>query len=971
MKTRLTCDRRRKDVDAALLLSVGLAALAALPAAAQDDETDEIVVRGVRQQLFEAAQIERAADNVVSVITADDIGQFPDQNIAESLQRVPGLTIIRDEGEGRFVTVRGLDSSFVQVTVNNAQLGSSDAGGARTVALDVIPSDLLSQVTVGKSLLPDQDHDSLGAKVDLRPLSAFDRSAKFTSRVQGQGTYTEKADTLRPKVTADATYRTELGPGEFGVAGAFNFFQRAIQLDRLQSDSGGGIEERDAVMALTDESGATVFDGDDIVLAPLDGFPEGATIPTPQELDQRVELGQRDRIGATLTLDYAIEDRHRWNFSALFGRLEDDDVRVQQEVELRDASDGEVAFIGPDAGVFSDVDIDRQIFFQPRIETTYALHFEGENQFLETWRFKYAADYSRNEFTIENGLRGRFRERNLVVESIYGQREADFTVLGLGDFNSDLEEDFAFRPGLDEFDFDQVLIIDEDREDEIFSYNVDVENYRQLFGRELRLQAGFKQRFRDRSFLRGENNIDPLEDFPNGEEVLPNTLADIETFSPETDLNLGGGLAEGFQVPVLDPFRDLLSDIAAETELEATEARVDFTASEDTTAGYFMLDYDIADRFSVIAGFRVETTDFTTSGTSTTQLEFNPLGPDPDNQPAPIVLVSNDGIATFDNSYTEWFPAVHFRWEPTDTIVTRLSYTKGQVRPSFGDASALLEISGDFIELAPGETVGAGDQLVTLDVNGTPTEAVLEAGALTLEGGNPFLDALIADQIDLSIGWYPSDNTFVTLAGFYKSLENTFIPIETDDPDVFASLGLNFIEPVTGLAFNNLDTVINGSDGDLLGVELAVSHFTTYLPGFFSGLFASGNVTVIDAETSSPLVRDGEAFRLPGQSELIGNLSLGYEDEDFLFRTAVNYRGNQLNSVGDEAFEDVFLDAFVSVDVTARYNISENFQLFFSAVNLNEAREAREYLGNQFSGQVFERIEDFGRTFQFGVVASF
>ena len=230
----------------ALLSAASLAALSTATAQdvgtfdGDDEITDEIIVRGVRQQILEASQIERDAVNVQSVITADDIGQFPDQNIAESLQRLPGVVIIRDEGEGRFVQVRGLPSDYTQVTVNNAQIGSSDPGGDRSVALDVIPSDLLSQVAVNKSLLPDQDHDSMGAKIDLKPLSAFDRPDATTGRITVQGTYTERADDYAPKVSADLTRWWDVAGGEFGLAVAGNYFAREVGVDRIESASGGG-----------------------------------------------------------------------------------------------------------------------------------------------------------------------------------------------------------------------------------------------------------------------------------------------------------------------------------------------------------------------------------------------------------------------------------------------------------------------------------------------------------------------------------------------------------------------------------------------------------------------------------------------------------------------------------------------------------------------------------------------------------
>jgi len=909
---------------------------------AEGTALEEIVVRGVRQQIQEATQLERDAINVQSVITADDIGQFPDQNIAESLQRLPGLIIVRDEGEGRFVSVRGLPSDFVQVTVNNAQIGSSDDGGSRSTALDVIPSDLLSKVEVNKSLLADQDHDSLGAKIDLRPLSAFDRGDPFTARILGQATYTEMADEARPKITVDLTRRFNTANGEFGIAAAANYFEREIQLDRLQTDSGGAVRviERDDLDEGTGDEEAIIEPGFTRALI-------------PQELDQRLELGRRDRIGATLSLDFRGDNGAEYGFSALYGRLDDDDVRLQQEVELRDANFDEIVAIGNSSGQFSDVDIDRQIFFQPREEETLALHFEGKNPFADdNWTLSYAVDYSRNRFTIENGLRGQFRERDLIVDADWGQESAGFTVVGRGDNDDKSSFELDFRPDLDDFPLNQVLIIDEDREDDIWSGNVDLERVFEFNGRDAAIKFGIKHRDRERSFLRGERNIggDTIDDA--GFDL---TLADVPNFRPDSGLPIDGGLADGGVFPQLDPFRALLGDIRNATGLVAGDVRRDFTAEEQTLAGYISMQMELSDTLSLVGGVRIEETEFSTTGTFGRSLTEDEEDTDFDFET----------IDTFDSDYREVLPNLSLRWEPSDETLVRFGYSRGQVRPSYGDAGALRTLSVDYVLAADADP---GAELTTINLGGTPTQvAIIDS---EFGGGNPTLEALTADQIDATFGWYPAENTVLTAAVFYKDLTNTFVGVEFNDPDsIERILGFN-VDPVSGAPIGELDTTINGGDGEVLGLEIAFNHFLDYLDGPLSGLFVSGNVTLIDAESSDPSVRDGEAFRLPGSSEEAGNLSLGYETDNLLVRFAMNYRGDQLRSLGDDPEEDQFQESFFSMDATIRYNFTDNFQVFFDAININEETESRYFRGLN-NVPLYSRFEDFGRTFQLGVVSSF
>ncbi|MBY0448392.1 MAG: TonB-dependent receptor, partial [Hyphomonadaceae bacterium] len=855
------------------------------------------------------------------------------QNVSESLQRVPGLTIIRDEGEGRFVTIRGLAPSFTQVTVSNAQLGSSD-DGSRSVALDVIPSDLLSQITVVKTLLPDVDHDSLGAKIDLRPLSAFDRSQSFSGRVLGQGTLTALARDVRPKVAADLTHRRYVGPGELGVAAAFNYFQREIQLDRLIADSDGGIRQVNNFLSLT-------------------------------ELDQRVELGRRNRIGGTFSLDYEIADRHDWNFSVLVGRLNDDDIRVQQEVEIGDSSGGETLQIGPRFGIFSDVDIDRQIFFQPRVETTYALHFEGKNTVADGWRLGYAVDYSRNRFTLTPGLRGRFRERDLVIAADTLTENGGFTVLGRGDldggggFRAGLRNiDFNFRPRLSDFEFGELLIINEDRTDEIFSYNVDLERETSLFGRPARFKVGWKQRFRDRSFIRGENSLDG-DDLTAQAGLFPATLADVPGFTPRSDLNLGGGLAEGFVIPELQFTRNFLQDLATASGIQPDGTPENFEVTEDTRAGYVLGDFDVTSTFQIIAGFRVESSDYTAVGSVDREITLDGVL---------LEALSTSQVESFQNNYTNFFPALHLRWNTTPDLVTRFSYSRAQVRPAFDDASPLLALSFDLDT----PTGVPGEQVLNANLGGQVTPVVVGGEGASLDGGNPFLKPLTADQLDFNLGWYPSDNLNITFSAFYKRLQDTFVDVSADSPEAFALLGVDIVDPFTGLPVTFADTTINGERGRLYGLEFSYNYFfKDLLPAPFNGLFTTGNVTLIDSQTSSPLIRNNEPFRLPDQSNFVANASLGYENEKFLFRIAANYRGGQLRSVdAEDRFADEFVQDFFSYDASVRYNITPNLQIFVDGVNLANERESRIFRGDG-NGPLVERADRFGRTLQFGVIVNF
>src|SRR3546814_4889724 len=172
-------------------LSVGLS----IPALAQtgsadgpqpvaEDEGDAIVVTGSRAS--QRASIDLKRENIAGVdsIVAEDMGKLPDQNVAESLQRIAGVTIERNRGEGRFVTVRGFGPKFNAVTVNGRTLATDNNG--REFSFDVLPSEVISGADVYKSPQASINGASIGATIDIRTMRPLDQPAGF--KFAGSGT---------------------------------------------------------------------------------------------------------------------------------------------------------------------------------------------------------------------------------------------------------------------------------------------------------------------------------------------------------------------------------------------------------------------------------------------------------------------------------------------------------------------------------------------------------------------------------------------------------------------------------------------------------------------------------------------------------------------------------------------------------------------------------------------------------------
>jgi TonB-dependent receptor len=163
-------------------------AQSASPAPSADD-LQTVTITAIVDAASRAAREQKAARNVSNVVSSDAIGRFPDSNIAEALQRVAGVAIARDQGEGRYINVRGGPSEFTAITIDGVSVAAPDPT-TRAIDLDTIPSDIVGQLVISKTLRPDQDADSITGAVELKTQSPFDYKG-FRARASAGGSYNE------------------------------------------------------------------------------------------------------------------------------------------------------------------------------------------------------------------------------------------------------------------------------------------------------------------------------------------------------------------------------------------------------------------------------------------------------------------------------------------------------------------------------------------------------------------------------------------------------------------------------------------------------------------------------------------------------------------------------------------------------------------------------------------------------------
>jgi TonB-dependent receptor len=204
--------------------------------------TDAVVVRGTAANFANSVAGKRAADGVVDMVNADEIGRLPDKNIGETLNRIPGVSMLLEKGEGRFIQIRGISPRLNNITINGMALGSGETeSGGRLAPLDVIGGELLSGVQVYKTPTPDMDGQGIGGTLNLTTKQPFDFAKNFTLLTSAR-VGVETIDPIAPEdtkevpYTMDATLAGKAASGKVGWLGGVSFSNRYTPLLGIYND---------------------------------------------------------------------------------------------------------------------------------------------------------------------------------------------------------------------------------------------------------------------------------------------------------------------------------------------------------------------------------------------------------------------------------------------------------------------------------------------------------------------------------------------------------------------------------------------------------------------------------------------------------------------------------------------------------------------------------------------------------------
>ncbi|WP_350552290.1 TonB-dependent receptor [Pseudoalteromonas sp. 120-MNA-CIBAN-0494] len=973
-----TCNNRPFSLPAltfiksALCLSVLSAigsAYAAQPAltAKNNADIEVIEVRGIRSSMAENLDIKRMSSSVVDAITAEDIGKFPDKNVADSLQRIPGVMIERDGGEGASVSIRGLSSELTFTQLNGNFIASSPGEPSRSFDYTLLPSAMIASVEVYKSPEARLDEGGVGGTVIMhsrKPLSMEANSGVLNV----EGTYSDVTQNSEPQLTGLYSWKNDAETLGFLVG-----YTRQERTNRTLSGgtdanvwrytgdgqpvdvNGNAVNNNNSWDTITDTNGNN-YDGvwfPQVVRGSVLNEKrerEGIQFSTQWRPTNRVEIGL-NYFGFTLGQNRteSVIDMPEWSLNPDYLT----DVNLDESGTIVNG----MQFDATASGAQGDMQFPWMRGSYVREESSsdtfdFNLTYEGDDfkaRFVagntrskggpeESWEAAYkSSNTSENPTTIENAAQnaGWQLGKNDVTLNIDPNTLANL-LSGVGGGRDPGSSNSSFvRSELEES-----------------YYQGDLDFYTD-WGFLTTIKTGVK--YREATLHRETGNtffLDPRFDIVAG-EAKEGGITRFDSYQWNNGMPAAqdvfinqGNIAGGFninQMPSIDwdKYRDMItSNYVPYTRMEDNFV---YDIEEKIAAFYLQGDFE----FNQVRGNLGVRVVRSKTMSASTDLYTYFLDHTNDETGEPVTgddrSVEDYQLVVQQNTDTQVLPSFNIAWDATDDLVIRGAVAKVMSRPDYADLGAQQRISYISDEWAQDRA----------DFNEQP--------GFSGSGGNKNLKSFISVQADLSIEYYYAEGSAIGLALFHKKVDNFVVPVVINAQQNFA--GKNGIVEAGNINITPYSTVGNGTNAVSKGAEVFLQH------AFDSGFGFYANYTYNKTNKAEVTV-DGEAF---GQSPLIGsakyqyNTSVYFEGDDFNIRASYNKRGETV--LGLNSGLNVYQDPYDQVDVNASINLYEGLSFTAAIINLTKS-ESVTRLGNDSDARLLNSSYS-GRRYYAGFNYSF
>ncbi len=900
------------------------------------DEVEVIEVKGIRGSMIKAMDVKRSASGVIDAIAAEDIGKFPDQNLAESMQRISGVSIDRSGGEGQKITVRGFGPEFNNVLVNGRQMATDSTG--RDFNFDIMAAELVSGVDIHKTSSSALPSGGIGSTVNIQTAKPF-ALGQFKAVGSAKAQYDNNSGDTSPQLSG--LLSNTFADDTFGALFSFSHQKTSGRSDEAQVDN-------------------WVANGD-IPVSEITNPDNAKNTFFPQNYDHRVVFDERSRTGGTLVLQYRPTDNIEISADVLYSKF---------EVETRSSSMGHWFNAGDIENVLLDENGTIVSFDEERNGATdfHARTFDRES---EMKAFGLNADWQVNDKLALN-----VDFSSSMSDLIDPQGNAN-TMSNVGYWNK-VSWDHSqgnTLPSLADFDKEGTITKGggEGRTVEHYlnpanlmtnvmlhsgSHVEDKVTQLKLDGHyDIDLGALMSLRF---GLLSTAQEKD-IQNFDNGAQACGpedafcyNTLVNVpdEYFST---FDAGASFLNGLTGTV--PTQWLQHDPANMFAFLDTQAKTgganwsadsNFTYDNLLPQQAYIVEEDVTELY-VNADFEGEIGDMPWSGNlglrySQTKVKVS------GEQRTLTGLVFQDptafkpvyeGLTPLSESsdYSNLLPNINFNLEVNDDVIARFAYSKSLTRPTLS-------------QMAPAVSIGA----------------TRPGGILNSSSGNSALNPFEADNIDLSVEWYYDEVSYLSAGYFRKNVENFIVSAHR----TVTYSGVT--DPSTGddstaadvndtLAQFTLSLPDNGQDTSVAGFELAVQHNFGD-----SGFGVMANLTLVDSDAELDINNLSQSFALTGLSNS-KNLVAYYEKYGLQLRLAYNQRDGFLQSLSQPSggTEPTFVRDYHQFDFSGSYDVTENLTVFFEGTNITGEETLKH---GRYSNQ-FLLAQDTGPRYALGIRANF
>ena len=942
MATRITTGHyayRRGFSKSVLYLSM-LSAMGLAQAQDKQEEKEEatatevIEVRGIRASSAENLAIKRLSIATVDAITAEDIGKFPDKNVADSLQRVPGVVIARSGGEGATVSIRGLSSDLTFTQLNGNFVASSPGEPSRSFSYALLPSTMIQKVEVYKSSEARLDEGGIGGTVLMftrKPLD-MDKNSGVLNVEYSNSDITDKNE---PQFSGIYSWKTD--DEDFGMLFGYT---RQDRTNRFQS-SRVNIMNKNFLYAERENNqivagGASGYAAQSMVQEVLEEKRnrEGVQFTSQWRLNDRLEVGMnyfQFKLGQDSVLNQL--EYPEWNNNDKFWT----DVRVDAASQFVTGIDYSVGVSGPQL-VSNIPRINGEFKREEATSDTFDFfaNYEGDN---------YNAKLTFGHTEAEGGPSEKYRAAYYAGESslyygydLSGHRMTTYMdpnminnmKAGIGGQADPGATDSSFVTGTQEEDYASIDV----------DYDLDYEILNTLH---------FGAKYRNGEIHRDTRNTFYLaKDFD-----IPAAEAG-DGISLDDDYSRHGGiplLTSVIRAESLDNLSDAINtnlfpavdwykynDILQQNFVQYTriEPNYVYNVSEEISAAYLQADYSYAELRGNVGVRYVSTT--TTSGSSDKvvyRLDWK------DANGVELALAQRAPEEFFfiekESTQNKLLPSMNLAWDINENWVWRFAAAKVMARPGYDDL-------GQYQTLTYTSSEYAADRSSADDF-----DEINDSEGWTGSGGNPSLQPLESTQFDSSLEYYYGNGSGLGIALFQKNVDNFVVPLIIDasrNVPVREFVLSNAGDKVVIAGGDNLNvrdfsTSANGTDATSSGVEVYIQHF--YENGFgFSANYTRNNTNQANVELDGQKVGESP---LIGSSKYQMNFSAFYEDDLFSVRASYNKRGPTVGEYNASWEMNVYSAAYDQVDLNASYNLTESLVVSASVINLTES-EVYRYLGD-------------------------